>query len=194
MDFSCKFKERGCQHVATPSELQDHMGNCLYGTVECPFWTCKELLPKGDVVNHLEHDHGSLITNPITPNGKVKISWPLNKRLQTYCFPPFVCQIDGKTFLLNCIVRDHVCMFWVSMLGAENDAEKYRANMVANSKGGSPITISFENVQVYSIHTRKEDVLEAARGILEVDKKMVDKMSEHNGAISMNIKNLVVHK
>ena len=152
--------------------MQAHEKQCKFRKVECPFWQCKEMFTYGEVVEHVQVAHEA---NEIGQH----IRWPLNQQRENGYFMPYIAIFHCHTFFLNCIKMNHFTMFWVCILGPEEEAQKFEARITAGP--------NFENLQkmgiritgrVYSIEMSKDEVLQDQTGILEVSKNMTGKMGK----------------
>ena len=43
--------------VGPRSTMQVHMGDCAFGKIECPEWSCKRVVTYEGVVDHLKDTH-----------------------------------------------------------------------------------------------------------------------------------------
>ena len=85
-------------------------------------------------------------------------------------------------------------MFWVTIVGTENDAQRYEAKMNAVPKDNATANIMIKG-KVYSIVKSREDVLRDENGILELGRIMAGKMGKMiNGEMKLEIKYHIVRK
>ena len=171
MDLPCKFSEKGCKQVGVRSTMQAHVKQCKFREVECPRWPCEEMVTYGEVVDHLKNAHG---TTRETINER-SVMWSLNQQQQHKTHVPILSFYHGRTFIFNCMKRDHITMLWVTVLGTEEEAKTFEVVMTAGPHRDMQTRM---RGKVYSIEKSKEEVLQDPHGILEISNNMAGKMGE----------------
>ena len=160
------------------------MAGCDFGKdTECPYWTCKEVFEKKQVVEHLKDVHKSVLfaanASGKLPGCIISHRYPTeNSQVQEGIFkmPPTIIKYDSRIFIDNFIVRDDSWIMWVSILGSENDAKKYEVKMTASPEEDTPGQVSIRS-KVYSTDVRKDDVLKDEEGGLELSKRLVKQLA-----------------
>ena len=166
--FPCKFSDKGCKEVGARSSMKDHIRCCIIGKIECPSWTCNDMILRAEIVNHLKNTHGA----PAYTKG-TKLNWSVDQQGESVTFGVGITFAHGHTFFLNCVKIKYNTLFWVSILGSEKQAEIFQVQMAAGPHDDLCIRMPGK---VYSSDIGKEDVLKDPRGILDIGRNMADKM------------------
>ena len=179
----CKFSDNGCKEGGARSFMQEHIRRCIFGKFECPTWICKEMIPYGEVVDHLKNTHGS----PVQIKRKFAI---LPNKIEFYS--PLISFVHDQTFFLNCIKRDHATILCVTMLGTEEEAKTFEVKMTVGPNDDLCIRMP---CKVYGIDIRKEDVLKDSRGIVEISESLANRMSTMlDGVLCIQMEYKITHK
>ena len=139
--------------------------------IECPSFICQKMLPCRNVVDHLKDAHNSPVCPMAAPGitrGEYLIQWQYQ-----WATSPGIAKIDGKTFFLNYIMRDLSMIFWITILGNQEEAQRYEVKITAAPETDTTIKA---RRKVYSTDTSKEDVLKDPSGILKISKDLTDSM------------------
>ena len=135
--------------------------------IECPHFLCQRMLPCREVVDHLKDAHKSKIYD-MPASGKIKLMQTIQA-----AYSPGIAKIDGKTFFFNSITRDFSMIFWISIMGNQEEAQRYEVKITAAPETDTTIKA---RRKVYSTDTSKEDVLKDPSGILKISKDLTDCM------------------
>ena len=142
----------------------------------------------GGIVDHLQNTHKCLVSKGI-------VHWPTKHHKQTINPRPVLEIFDGRSFLLNAIKKDFIFMFWVTIVGSEDDAQKYYVEMSATSVDETTNVNTLG--KVYSIEKNKSDVVKGTDGILEISPKMATKLGktrDDDGEFCVDIDYNIVRK
>ena len=167
--------------------MQAHIEQCAFGNTECP-WPCKETMPLGSIVDHIKNTHQCLVSKGI-------VHWPTKDNKQTLNHRPVLEIFDGRSFLLNAVKKDFIFMFWVTIVGSEEDAQQYEVKMSATSVDAT--TNVNTQGKVYSIEKSRSDVVNSTDGILEISPKMATKLGktrDDDGTFCVDIAYNIVRK
>ena len=145
--------------------MEAHLELCEFQNNECPYWTCKEKMPLENIIDHLKDVHE---VNLIIEEGEEdsSLTWPVEHE----DFTPAIMMFDGHSFLLNCYLKEYTIIFWVTIVGTEEDAQKYEAIMTVESADATKCIKT--QGKVYSTEMSKIDVLNGASAEFEIGKKM----------------------
>ena len=165
--------------------MRAHIEQCVFGNILCP--CCKETMRLEGIVNHLKNTHKCVVSKGI-------VHWPTNHHKRAVNLRPVLETFDGRSFLLNANKKDFIFMFWVTILGSEEDAHQYDVKMSATSVDGNTKVIT--KGKVYSIEKGKNDVVKGTDGILEISPKMATKLGKtrRDGTFCINIDYNIVRK
>ena len=177
MELPCKFSEEGCKVLGARAAMQNHVDGCKYRrNINCPVLNCKVKTSAEKIVYHLRNIHKALECRIEAP-GKVKeIYWQIDQ-IEYSRFVPLVAIIEGRTFLLNFTKRNFTSFVWVSIVGTENDAQRYEAKMIVAPRDEATSSYMIKG-KVYSIEENMNDVLRDGDGVMEVGRIMVEKMGK----------------
>ena len=174
--------------------MQAHEKQCKFRKVECPFWPCRDLVTFGEVVEHVQGAHEGLISYEGNEDELI-FSWAIYQQREKVHYIPGIALVHRHKFFFNCIKINHSTMFWVSISGPEEEAQKFEARITAGpniylQKMGIRVT-----GRVYSIEMSKDEVLQDQTGILEVSKNMTDKMGKmQDGEFEINTEFKIIRK
>ena len=172
--------------------MQAHIGRCLYGKIECPYWPCKERIVLGEVVDHLKQKHGSQEIRCKWRNGEMthylSCTWSVHEEEKKSCknlyWPPMIMPDfhDGHTFLVRCFKIDFSWYTLVSVLGSKEVSEKYKVKISTSTKTSNVLSISNKG-KVYSTRISKDDILNDPEGILDLSKNQILKLEKKGGGM-----------
>ena len=146
--------------------MQVHIKQCVFQNVKCPSWLfCKAYeMPMGNVVDHLKETNQAI---ELKGNGpEVIATWPIEQMGRNRYYRPLLKHFDGCSFLINCHKKEYTLIFWLTIVGTEEDAQKYEVKLRAESTNAD--TCIRTRGKVYSIGIRKTDVLKCTSGFLEI--------------------------
>ena len=176
VSFPCKFSDKGCNEVGTRSPMQNHIRYCIFTMIKCNYLAkilpCNEMIPYGEMVDHLKNKHKAFECRT-EASGEIKdIVYSIPNASNAYS-RPIIAKIDDSTFVLNHVTRDNSLICWVTILGTEENAQKYEVKITAAPNDASAKTRG----KVYSIAMSTEDILKDPSGTLYIGKNMADKMA-----------------
>ena len=162
VELPCKFADEGCKHVGTRAVLKQHLPICSFRPIppkiECQMGFCKELVTKGEVVDHLIDKHNSRqwVGNFGTERSSTpRLPREMSGSGEIAYFPPHILSITGSdedhTFFLNTMIRDQNWKFWATYLGSKDDARKFEVHFSLQG-------VSFIR-RVFSTDEKKKDIL-----------------------------------
>ena len=155
--------------------MQNHIRYCIFTMIKCNYLAkilpCNEMIPYGEMVDHLKNKHKAFECRT-EASGEIKyISYPFSSKAYYY---PIIAKIDDSTFFLNCVKRDHSIIYWVTILGTEENAQKYEVKITS---APNEDTSAKTRGKVYSIAMSTEDILKDPSGTLYIGKNVADKMA-----------------
>ena len=146
------------------------------------------MLPCREVEDHLKKVHESFVCRT-EASGEIKgIYWHELYKLKG---TPLIAKVGGRTFFLTCISRERSHFFWITILGSEEDAQKYEVKMTAAPKGDTTITA---RKKVYSTDMSKEDILKDSSGILKICKDLAESLSLRDGNLVIYMDYHIIRK
>ena len=169
-ELPCTFSDKGCTKVGIRCIMQEHIQQCVFQNHECPYWTCKEKMRQRNIVDHLKNVH---VVNVIIEEGgedSLMIPIQISVPIAPVEWSGAIVMFDGNSFLLNCHAKEHTMIFWVTIVGTEEDAQKYEAVMSVESAEATT-TIKIQG-KVYSTEMSKNDVLNGASAKFEIGRQM----------------------
>ena len=167
--------------------MQRHIAQCVFGNIECPYLHCTKWMQLRDVADHLKDTHGKILW--VKAKGpQCSINFNLPHQLKA------IKRFDGYSFILNCYKEESTLIFWVQIIGTEEDAQQYEVKMSATSVDAT--TNVNTQGKVYSIEKRKGEVLNESDGFLEIGKKMATRLvtRDADGELGVEVIFIIVRK
>ena len=172
LSFLCKFSDKGCKEIGARSPMQNHIRYCTFEKIKCPAYLCNEMIPHGEMVDHLKIRHKSWECRTEASGEIQDIFWNITIPSMGH----IIAKVDGNFFLLNGIItKDLSIILWVTIVGTEEVAKRYEVKITAAPFGN---TSAKTRGKVYSIDTSTKDILKDPRGTLDISKNMAKKMAE----------------
>ena len=162
--------------------MKEHTCNCSFSEktteevkIECQFISCQEKIIMGDMVNHLKDFHKSYELRPKKHIGKLgSASWFLPVDMlqsKAVSWIPSIASCRGQTFVLQAHVHASDWVFWVTILGSEEEANKFEVKMSIPTKGSNKFYMGFRE-KVFSVDESVGEILKNRNNVLRLNKNL----------------------
>ena len=171
LERECKYQI--CDFTASREALKYHETRCLVRPVLCPEFTCKQVLPLVDIMDHLKQ---KLARNHYELKELKEFSYEISTWFEMeytmstidfemrgiwQCFD--ILKYKGKEFLPSFTKKDGVYYVWIYLLADPEEARKYSATIHLGEGSQSGL---IHKGEVFSIDMDKNDILNAKSGVL----------------------------
>ena len=135
LEFNCPNTKHGCKEVLTENTFEDHVSECIYQLVLCP-WNamgkqgCKAEVTFQDVIQHFEKQHCKL--NVLKPEQQWNEPGMTGK--DSY-LPPQKISVSNQMFLMCGKIESLIYYRWVYFLGSPIEAKHFSYTLKFHGKG-----------------------------------------------------------
>ena len=194
--YHCYYYENGCREILTEADYEDHLEQCIFRNVYCPYLNCdsnQKIIFK-DVVQHTREKHGAPYWGRGPLNEYDNIGWPccIDASQPMIFEPKLIASKDERTFYFVGFTkpRDLNTHFWIYFAGSPAEAKNYEYTLsLSNEKKEltirgqpQPLDRHFEDI------IKDEDAFCVGKKTLNRFKKKVPSFSANNARIHFGLK------
>ena len=184
MNRACKYQSYGCQFVGVGTAVREHLNTCAFREklTEEKKIPCKQLIWSGcdrelslaEIVDHLKIDErGHKGFARADEFGKFYTSFrrtaPHNDKWNTW--KPEIIAFKNQHFIFQAQVWNYVWIFWVTLVGSKEEAQKYEVKMSIPKKAGQHFTMSFQG-KVFSVEDCVKDLANDRTNVLRLENSL----------------------
>ena len=164
LERECKYKT--CEITASREALTRHEKRCGERLVPCPDFTCNQVLPFKDIIDHLKQKRARNYVD--AKPYSYKIEYTMNTNIfkerddaNWHCID--ILKYKGKEFLPAFTKRGGVYYAWIYLLADPEEAKKYSGTIHLGEGSQSGL---IHKGEVFSIDIERKDILKAKSGLL----------------------------
>ena len=131
----CRFFQRGCRELlpAVVGEIEKHEKCCIFRSITCPTYYCKELISFRFLEQHLAPNHGLVLACRKSENSDIFLMYP-NITAENYddestSRPRKLITSQNEIFFVSGILRNEMMHLWVQFYGSPEEAKNYEFSM-----------------------------------------------------------------